>query len=175
MNESIQLSRTSVTPGRDEKVALSGNGNDAAPSVIAHSAYGYDQDEDQAVHLRDYWRIIRKHLWLIIGMTVLIPTLVAIYLVRKPDVYEAQARIQVDLENTNPLLGGMSKNSSVIVNSETNDPAYFNTQLQILTGPGLLRRVAKTLDLEHNSDFLGEHSGGNTSVWTSLRVLFGLN
>src|SRR6185436_8854195 len=60
-------------------------------------------------------------------------------------------------------------------NSETNDPAYFNTQLQILTGPGLLRRVAKNLDLEHNSDFLGDHPAANTSFWTSIRGVFGLN
>ena len=33
----------------------------------------------------DYWRVIRKHIWLIIGIAVLIPTLVAIYLVRKPE------------------------------------------------------------------------------------------
>ena len=158
------------------QTALERPSNGDAAAALTHLAYGYDRgDESQGSHLRDYWRIIRKHIWLIMGISVLIPTLVAIYLIRKPDVYEAQSRIQVDLETANSLLGGMSKNSPVILNNETNDPAYFNTQLQILTGPGLLRRVAKNLDLEHNSDFLGDHPGTNTSIWTSIRGLFGLN
>lgn len=137
--------------------------------------YGYDDAEKEpGSHLFDYWRVIRKHIWLIIGIAVLIPTLAAIYVIRKPDIYESQARIQVDLENANPLLGGMSKNSQVILNSENNDPAYFNTQLQILTGPGLLRKVVKNLDLEHNQDFLRDYSGGKTSRWLDVRRILGL-
>jgi succinoglycan biosynthesis transport protein ExoP len=175
MNEPTQLSRSAVVSGRNDQLGFSGNGNDTVPSVIAHSGYSYGREEDeQTLHLRDYWRIIRKHLWLIIGLSVFIPTLVAIYVVRKPDVFEAQARIQVDLENANPLLGGMSKNSSVIVNSENNDPAYFNTQLQILTGPGLLRKIVKNLDLEHNSDFLAAgHSSAGQSKWSDIRRMLG--
>jgi len=98
---------------------------------------------------------------------------VAIYLVRKPDVFEAQARIQVDLENGNSMLGGMSKNSSVVLSSESNDPAYFNTQLQILTGPGLLRRIVKNLDLEHNPDFGSARVSNNKSMWSQLQGILG--
>jgi uncharacterized protein involved in exopolysaccharide biosynthesis len=146
MNQSTNLSRTNTVPIGDEHIGLERtNGSHVLPGVM-QGAYSYEREE-RGSRLLDYWRIVSKHLWLILGISVLIPTLVAIYVVRKPDIYESQARIQVDLENANPLLGGMSKNSNVILNSETNDPAYFNTQLQILTGPGLLRSVAKTLDL----------------------------
>src|SRR6266852_367420 len=154
MNESTNLSRQEVALSGKEPIGLertNGGRGIPGPSSIT---YPYDHGEEKhGSQLFDYWRIVRKHMWLIIGISVLIPTLVAIYLIRKPDIYESQARIQVDLENANPLLGGMSKNSSVILHSEPNDPAYFNTQLQILTGPGLLRRIAKDLDLEHNQEF----------------------
>jgi succinoglycan biosynthesis transport protein ExoP len=169
MKESTKLSRPGVASNRNEPIALERlerNGVDGA----SHISYADDNEEKQGVHLLDYWRIVRKHVWLILGISVVIPTLVAIYLIRQPDIYEAQARIQVDLENANPLLGGMSKGSSVILNSETNDPAYFNTQLQILTGPGLLRRIAKNLDLEHNKDFVVASSG--KSMWTNIRGVF---
>jgi capsular exopolysaccharide synthesis family protein len=170
-----QLPASNILPAPNQ-TALERTSDGDVANTLSHIAYRYDRvDDAQGSHLRDYWRVIRKHIWLMIGVTLIIPTLVAIYLVRKPDVYEAQARIQVDLETANSLLGGMSKNSPVILNSETNDPAYFNTQLQILTGPGLLRRVAKNLDLEHNPDFMGEHSSGNGSVWNSIRSLLGLN
>ncbi|HYY58327.1 MAG TPA: polysaccharide biosynthesis tyrosine autokinase [Pyrinomonadaceae bacterium] len=140
-------------------------------------AYGYrlDADADEERHLRDYWRSVRKRLWLVAGITVLVTMLVAIYVARKPDIYEAQARVQVDLENNNSLpLGTGSKSGSVIFNNPVNDPAYFNTQLQILTSPGLLRRVVKTLDLEHNQAFL-RPSAGRNSVWQNLGRMVGFD
>jgi len=173
MNKPTNLSTPSaLLHSGDQLVVRQVNGNEVG--VNLPMSYEYDRTEETSSHLRDYWRVIRKHLWLIIGLTLLIPSLVAIYLVRKPDIFEAQARIQVDLENTNPLLGNMSKNSSVILNSEANDPAYFNTQLQILTGPGLLRRIVKNLDLEHNRDFLSEHSSKSNSIWSRVRRVLGL-
>ena len=58
----------------------------------------------EGINLLDYWRAIRKRLWLIIGITVLITTLTAIYMARKPDVFQAKAVVQVDLEQSNPDL-----------------------------------------------------------------------
>ena len=175
MNESTKLSRPTVGTPDNGHVSLQRNVGDIGSPAGSHVSYVYDHgdEEQQGSHLLDYWRTLRKHIWLIMGLAVLIPTLVAIYMVRKPDIYESQARIQVDLENGNRLLGGMSKNSSVILNSETSDPAYFNTQLQILTGPGLLRRVVKELDLEHNPSFLHDHSSTNKSGWARLRSILG--
>lgn len=173
MNESTQLSKPGVVSTRNEQNALDRlerNGDDS----ISHVSYTNDRADEQGIHLLDYWRIVRKHGWLILGIAVVIPTLVAIYLIRKPDVYAAQARIQVDLESANPLLGGMSKGSQVILSGESNDPAYFNTQLQILTGPGLLRRVAKNLDLEHNQDFLRDYPSKEKSRWSTLQGIFGI-
>src|SRR5205807_3986724 len=63
------------------------------------------------------------------------------------------------------------KGNAIILGSGT-DPSYFNTQLQVLTKPGLLRRVVKTLDLEHNGDFLRAQSGDTT--WQRLLRTFGL-
>jgi capsular exopolysaccharide synthesis family protein len=149
------------------------NGGGDPRGALSHFSYDDYRADQRGLHLRDYWHTLRKHLWLIIGITVLIPTLVAIYLVRKPDIFEAQSRIQVDLESGNSLLGGMSKNSSVILKNEGSDPAYFNTQLQILTGPGLLRRIVKNLDLEHNPDFASDQGSGNRTVWARVRNLLG--
>ncbi|HEV2916050.1 MAG TPA: polysaccharide biosynthesis tyrosine autokinase [Pyrinomonadaceae bacterium] len=145
---------------------------EAQPAPL-HNGYRLDPDPDEERHLRDYWRAVRKRLWLVLGITFLVTMLVAIYVARKPDIYEAQARVQVDLENNNLLpLGAGSKSGSVIFNNPVNDPAYFNTQLQILTSPGLLRRVAKTLDLEHNQAFLRPTTGRN-SVWQNLGRMVG--
>ena len=158
----------SVTEVRDlERTREQSN----APSANAGYRLSNNPNEDE-VHLRDYWRAVYKHLWLVLGITLLVTMLAAVYMARKPDIYEAGSRVQVDLENSAGL-GSQSKNSSFIVNNQT-DPAYFNTQLQILTGPGLLRRVVKTLDLEHDQSFI-RPQGRAVSTWQSLLRMFGLS
>jgi capsular exopolysaccharide synthesis family protein len=145
-------------------------------AIAPPSSWPYDNGSglgaESRIPLRDYWASIRKHWWLVSGLTVLITAVVTIYLVRKPDIYEAQALVLVDLEELNPAQGAASKNP-VIVNSAINDPAYFNTQLRILTSQGLLRRVVKTLDLENNSSFPRPGSmPGREKWWSSLQRLF---
>src|SRR6266516_2817361 len=130
-----------------------------------YRGYGYGPDAaDGEVHLLDYWRAIRKRLWLVLGVAALITALSTIYVARKPDVYEAKSQVQVDLEN-NPMYAGKSV---PMIYSPVNDPAYFNTQLQILTSPGLLRRVVKTLDLEHNQAFLRPQTLRQRSTWKTI-------
>ena len=141
------------------------------PPVIPYP--GVVTNGSDEVHLRDYWNAVRKRLWLVISIAMLVTLLTAISMARKPDIYETQARVQVDLENASSSLGG-ARSSSVIISSPVHDPAYFNTQLQVLTGPGLLRRVAKTLDLEHNEAFFRPQAIQNRSTWQSLLIMFGL-
>ncbi len=136
----------------------------------SHSyGYGVDPNAEPEVHLRDYWRAVRKRLWMVISIVVLITMLAVLYVARKPDIYEAQARIQVDLENNAALTGKVP-----YVIGPANDPVYFNTQLQILTSPGLLRRVVKTLDLEHNPDFLKGDRTQKRSTWQTVLRMVGL-
>ena len=132
-----------------------------------------DAEESGYSRLHEYWRAARKHLWLILGIMTLITVLAAIYVARKPDIYDAAARVQVDLENANPSLGGL-KGASVILSTPIQDPTYFNTQLQILTSAGLLGRVVKTLDLENNQAFLQPQLTQTRSTWQSLKRMVGL-
>ena len=130
--------------------------------------YGVDPNAENEVHLLDYWRAIRKRLWLVIGIVVLVTMLATVYMARKPDIYEARAQVQVDLENNAALLG-----KTPYFFGTPNDPVYFNTQLQILSSPGLLRRVVKTLDLEHNPDFFKGQSK-KRSTWQTIMRMVGL-
>jgi uncharacterized protein involved in exopolysaccharide biosynthesis len=116
--------------------------------------------EDNSPQLRDLWLAVRRNMALVIGLTLLITMSVGIYLFFKPNVYEAEAQVQVNLENISSQLAA-GKTGSVIVNP-VNDPAYFNTQLQLLVRPWLLRRVVKKLDLEQNPTFAADR--GNSGV-----------
>src|SRR6266850_917698 len=139
------------------------------PSGSPHSYnYGVDPNAETEVHLLDYWRAVRKRLWLVMSIVVLVTMLSVIYVARKPDIYQAGARVQVDLENTAALVG-----KQPYFFGPTNDPVYFNTQLQILVSPGLMRRVVKPLDLEHNPDFFKGSSTNKRSTWQTIKAMAG--
>src|SRR6185436_19770756 len=130
--------------------------------------YGVDPNSESQVHLLDYWRAIRKRLWLVISIVMLITMLAVVYVARKPDIYQASSRVQVDLENNAALIG-----KSPYLFGPSNDPVYFNTQLQILISPGLMRRVVKSLDLEHNPNFFKGNSTQKRSTWQTIKGMAG--
>ena len=68
----------------------------------SESSSGYNR-------LHEYWRSVRKHLWLILGIIVLVTALTAIYMSRQPDIYESVSRVQVDLETANNRLSVRSR------------------------------------------------------------------
>src|SRR5881227_3035526 len=120
------------------------------PSPHYGGYYG-SGEEGEENHFREYLHSVRKHLWLIIGIALAATMAAAVYVAQQPDIYSAGTRVQVDLES-NP----------------TSDPTYFNTQLQNLSSAGLLRRVVKTLDLEHNQAFLHPSAEQKRPTWQNL-------
>jgi capsular exopolysaccharide family len=145
-----------------EPSPLNGNGN-----YPMYRGAGVPQDHFQ---LLDYWRAIRKRLWLVIGIAVLITTLTAIYMARKPNIYEAKARVQVDLEQGNPDLQ-LTERRTAMPNP---DPAYFNTQLQLLTSDNLLRRAVKEMSLDSNKEFQQAKAEESVSALQAMLRAVGL-
>jgi capsular exopolysaccharide synthesis family protein len=171
-SDPIKTTQTALVPGNNQY-------SDTLAPPLKNPQYGYGVENvaeaggSGYARLQEYWRSIRKHIWLILGIVSLITVLAAIYMARQPDIYEAYARVQVDLEVSNPAMGAF-KSNSVILNTSYQDPTYFNTQLQILSSAGLLSRVIKTLDLEHNQAFLRPQSMQKRSTWESLKRMVGL-
>jgi polysaccharide biosynthesis transport protein len=161
MKSSHELIKSEPVPEALERASDS-------PATPHSYNYGVDPNAETEVHLLDYWRAVRKRLWLVVSIVVLCTMLSVIYAARKPDIYQSSARVQVDLENSAALVGKMP-----YVFGPTNDPVYFNTQLQILESPGLMRRVVKTLDLEHNPDFFKGNSTQSRSTWQTIKRMAG--
>lgn len=143
-------------------------------TVDSDPGYGYEfyaptagNEVSQKKQLLRFFSILRKHWHLIVGTVLVITTLVILYEAQRPDFYVAVARVQVNNEN-NPAATG-----SVILNPG-NDPAYFTTQLRIMEGSGLLRRVAKAIDLEHNDKFAHPNKGQKLNAIQNVLKMFGL-
>ncbi|HKP67649.1 MAG TPA: polysaccharide biosynthesis tyrosine autokinase [Pyrinomonadaceae bacterium] len=126
-----------------------------------------DNYASEGFQLLDYWKAIRKRLWLVIGIVVLVTTLTAIYMARKPNIYAATARIQVDLEQTNPDLVTPDRQRPL----SNQDPSYFNTQLQLLDSESLLRQVVKDHSLDTNKEFLLAVADGGGMLRGMLKTI----
>lgn len=140
----------------------------AEAQSVRYQSYRYAQTEHSQI--ADYWRAIRKRLWLVIGIAVLATVLSAIYMARKPNVYLASAKVQVDLEQVNPDLVTNDRQRPM----SNPDPSYFNTQLQLLWSDTLLRRVVKERNLDTNPEFQLASSDNSTSTLRSILRSIGL-
>lgn len=141
----------------------------------AYSEQYYDaaSREDEKKLIRGLIATLRNHWLMIVVINLLITAAVIVYVAQEPDYYQARARIQVNSE-FNPGVGAGAGENSIIVSSSAADPAYFATQLQILEGSGLMRRVVKTLDLENNEAFLNPQKNKNNTVWENVQKMFGI-
>ena len=140
------------------------------PSVGRYPGYRGETYVQEGFQIFDYWRAIRKRLWLVVGIAILVTTWAAILVARKPNVYQSKSVVRVDLEQTNPDLV-TDDNKRALANP---DPAYFNTQLQLLGSDGLLRRVVKDKNLDTNKDFQQAKNDASVSAWRSLLKTIGL-
>jgi len=120
--------------------------------------------------LLDYWRAIRKRLWLVVGIAVLSTLLAAIYMARKPNIYSATAVVQVDNEQVNPDVATSDRQRSMA----NPDPSYFNTQLSLLNSDSLIRRVIKEHSLDTNKEFLAAVKGNGGSALRGMLKAIGL-
>lgn len=124
----------------------------AAALDMLRRDYGYGRGgaaESEETHLRDYWRIIRRRLWVPISVVILAVTLTTIYNLRLPSIYEGITKVIVEREDRIVNLKDFQINMG-----GGDDSAYVNTQLKILQSPKIAYLVTKTLDLEHNPTFL---------------------
>src|SRR5688572_22088774 len=97
----MKETREIITTQPIERVELDKVFEPQIPITTAGYRGGYGQEGSQIL---DYWRAIRKRLWLVIGIAVLFTTLTAIYMARRPNIFQAKATVQVDLEQANPDL-----------------------------------------------------------------------
>jgi capsular exopolysaccharide synthesis family protein len=94
-------------------------------------------------HLYDYLLILRKHLWLILSFMLTVVTLVSIATFRMQPVYVANAKIEIDRENTNvlPFPGADSYDYMMDVDN------YIETQARILTSETLALQTIRNSGL----------------------------
>ncbi len=122
----------------------------------------------EETHLRDYWRIVRRRMWVPISVVVVTVTLATIYNLRLPSIYEGVTKIEIQREDS-----GVSLKDFQINVGGGDDSQYVNTKLKALQSPKIAYGVARALDLEHNGDFLPGRERPLDSASESLEVTDG--
>jgi polysaccharide biosynthesis transport protein len=124
------------------------------------------------VRLRRYLRAIRRHMWGIAGFALLVTALVVIFEAQQPEYYRSTARIEINPDTSPALMLGRGLAPTGLA---TYDPLYFSSQLQIIEGPGLLRRVVRNLDLERDRAFVDPFHGEKPTIGENVARMFGLS
>ena len=143
-------------------------GLDRPLSELAQKPYRYyGATSADNTHLRDYFRIVTKRKWIILTLLVTATALATLYMYRQPSIYEATTTLQIEAKKDSVLKTG--KDGGLVINTNTKDPAYVNTQLRLLQSPALARQVILTLGLQNDPNFLG--GAGQAGLTNSLRRL----
>lgn len=105
------------------------------------------EEAEDAVSLREYWRILRNRRWTVLSVLFVVFTLVTIYTFREKPVYRASSMLEIEQENPNLVTVRQLFQVQVV----TED--YLNTQYKILESETLARDVIKKLHLDRVKEF----------------------
>jgi len=136
-----------LTPAGPQEIA-------PRPAAGGYPAYSrYPAIEVEKNSLREYWRIIRSHKWVIATTLVVLVTIVTIGTMLTRPVYRAEVKVEIGKE-TERVMSGQR-----IVDVETANvfnPFYLQTQVDILHSRDLARRVIQRLNLGESEEFKGK-------------------
>lgn len=151
---------------KDERLLPLPNVNDLQPTnQYEPTSYSpvYDDEFDEKRSVREYLNVVYKRLPVILALTVLTTAVVAFYMYRQPSVYQAQAEMIIEPRKPKP----QSKDAINI--NFGGDINYYNTQLQLLQNPDLMRDVVIRLGLHRDPNVF---SGQNKGFLPTIRSMF---
>ena len=96
----------------------------------------------RATHLRDYYRTLRKHRYLVAGLFVITVFSVAVWSFVQTPVYQASATVLIEPEPPRVL------NIQEVTPIGAPTQEYYRTQYELMTSRPIVAKVIETLDLE---------------------------
>lgn len=112
------------------------------PAVTTYTAAREDEDE---IHILEYWRIILARRWTIFAVLLTVVAATLVWTLKQTPVYRASATIQIDRENPNILA------FKDVYTVETDGDA-LRTQFEVLKSRTLARRVIQDLHLDKSPE-----------------------
>ena len=117
-----------------------------------------NQKPDISPHLAEYYYILSKHKWIIIGSLIIMVTLTMFFTFRMKPIYRATATLVIDKEQSkSPLTGERMDFESYVSQSLT-----FNTHFKLITSRQVMEEVIRRLKLDRRDEDI------EVSLWKEL-------
>lgn len=118
--------------------------------------------EEEEIDLLQYWRVIRKHLWGILGLALSVSVLAYLILLSMTPIYRATATLIIEPKQQRVV------NVQDLYETELRSyqADYYQTQFEILKSRSLARKVIEALKLSEHPEFKPEEepSEGETTA-----------
>jgi len=112
------------------------------------------QVEEDQIDLRKYFRILRKRLWHILLITLIVLGAVTFYTLRLPRIYKATATVQIETRAPRVLGREVEEISELGTGSYWTNKEYYETQYKVIKSRDVASRVVKKLKLNSDMEFL---------------------
>lgn len=99
--------------------------------------YQFEEQEFQ-IDIKDYWRVILKRKYLIIGIILTVMSITIIRTLTMPRLYTSEAQIQIESDRIRIV-------EDITTQSRVTRDEFYNTQLKLLLSKSLFRDVAERL------------------------------
>ncbi len=123
---------------------------DFAQPILPGNAYNYGAQPLGDSPFRQYWQVLLKRRWVVIGCTVGIVILAGLASLRLPKIYQSTSRLAISRSDQASQTLREGNAEDVI------DDAEMETQVRIIQSDVLALQVIKKLDLVHNPIYGGK-------------------
>lgn len=102
---------------------------------------------EEIIDLREYWSVIRRHIWGILGLSFILTVLSIVIVFSLDPIYEASTTILLESQEANVV----SIEEVYGINSKSMD--YFYSQLEIIKSRSITETVVRKLNLVKHPEF----------------------
>jgi capsular exopolysaccharide synthesis family protein len=111
----------------------------------------YSQEVEAGITLRDYWDIILKRRWWVLGFCLALTIITILVCVLMTPIYKSSTIIQIVKDNPGGLMGNTNPLSALT--GDTYDTYFYETQFNILKSREVAGRIIRNLKLDTLPEF----------------------
>lgn len=135
-------------------------------SVVKHSVKGNKVEQDDVIDLLQYWKIVNKFKWRILGFAFVVTFLCALVVFTLTPKYSTSATLLIEAQQAKTV----SIEEVYGLDSTRNE--YFLTQFEILKSKSLSEKVIHRLELTDKAEFAGDEESFNLKSWIKSLIPF---
>ena len=127
--------------------ALQLRASNALSTYVLPPAIAVPADDDEAIHLRDLWRVIVKRKWVVMAVFLIVVITALVVTMMATPVYRATITLKIEREASKII----DFKGAPSVPEEYGDVDFYRTQYELLKSRTLAERVVKQLDLRQRN------------------------